>query len=121
MIKEITIAGITLDNYSVRESIIMVEKCLSANFFTTIEEVSMKTLFLATEDSVVKETLEKMDMTVIAETEMLEVMEQLTMQRKYEIEEHEFFFQLMRRIDRNKKSVFFKISFIIMFIYFKSM
>ncbi|MBR4026056.1 MAG: WecB/TagA/CpsF family glycosyltransferase [Lachnospiraceae bacterium] len=106
MIKEITIAGITLDNYSVKESIIMIEKCLSANFFTTIEEVGMKTLFLATEDNVVKETLEKMDMTIIVETEMLQAMEQLTMQRKHEIEEQEFFFQLMKKMDRGRKSVF---------------
>lgn len=106
MIKEITVAGIKLDNYSVRESMMMLEKALSTRMFTVIEEVNMNMLLLAKENAVVKEAIEAMDMAVIADVDILKAVEEPSLQRKLETEEKAFFFQLMKRLDRNKKSVF---------------
>lgn len=46
MIKTIDFAGIELDNYTVREMIMNVEKDMSDHGFHTIEEVNMDTLML---------------------------------------------------------------------------
>ena len=106
MIKEINVAGIKLDNYSVRESMMMLEKALSTGMFTIVEEVNMKTLLLAQENEVVKEAIESVDMAVIADADILKAVEEPSLQRRAETEENAFFFQLMKRLDRNKKSVF---------------
>lgn len=50
MIKTIDFAGIELDNYTVREMIMNVEKDMSDHGFHTIEEVNMDTLMLAETD-----------------------------------------------------------------------
>ena len=106
MIKEINVAGIKLDNYSVRESMMMLEKALSSRMFTVIEEVNMKMLLLAKENKVVQEAIETVDMAVIADVDILKAVKEPSFQRKIETEEQAFFFQLMKRLDRNKKSVF---------------
>ena len=106
MIKEINVAGIKLDNYSVRESMMMLEKALSTGMFTIVEEVNMKMLLLAQENEIVKEAIESVDMAVIADADILKAVEEPSLQRRMETEENAFFFQLMKRLDRNKKSVF---------------
>lgn len=106
MIKKIDIAGIQLDNYTVREAIMQVEKDLSNNVFNTLEEVNMNMLLLAETDARMRETLEKLDHTVIAEVGILNAVGESSMQRKKEIEEHDFYFELMKRIERNHKTIF---------------
>lgn len=106
MIKEITVAGIRLDNYTVRESLIKIDKAFYENRFMMVEEVGMRTLFLAKENEAIKELLEALDITVISEVGILDVAGEDSLQRKYEIEGNDFFFQLLKRIERNNKSVF---------------
>ena len=65
----------------------------------------MKTVLLAKEDQTVKETLEALDITVIAEAGILDAVGQATILRKAEIERREFFFQLMRIFERNGHTV----------------
>ena len=101
MIKEITVAGIKLHNYNVLENLTRITRNLEANVFTTIEEVYMKTFLLAKEDESVKEVLESIDVTVIAETDILDAVGQATMLRRAEIERREFFFQFMKILERN--------------------
>ena len=43
MIKRINIAGIELDNYTVREMLMKIERHFDENSFTTIEEINMDT------------------------------------------------------------------------------
>ena len=61
MIKRINIAGIELDNYTVREMLMKIERHFDENSFTTIEEINMDTLKLAKSDAEIKETIENMD------------------------------------------------------------
>lgn len=107
MIKKINIAGIELDNYTVRESIMQVENMLCNNSFNTVVELTMPTIFDATADEVLRETIESVDHTIIADTGILAAANKLTMQRKYEIEGEDFFFELLKRIERGHKTVFF--------------
>jgi len=105
MIKEIIVAGIKLHNYSVLENLTQIAKNLEANVFTTIGEVYMKTVLLAKEDESVKESLESLDVTVIAEVGILDAVGQATILRRAEIERREFFFQLMKILERNGHTV----------------
>lgn len=106
MIKEIVVAGIKLYNYSVLENLTQIAKNLEANVFTTIGDVYMKTILLAKEDESVKETLESLDITVIAETGILDAVGQMTLLRRAEIERRDFFLQLMRVFERNGYTIY---------------
>lgn len=106
MIKEITVAGIKLYNYSVMENLSQIAKNLNTNVFTTIEEIHMKTILLAKEDESVKETLESVDVTVIADVGILDAVGESTILRKAEIERRDFFFQLMKILERNGHTVY---------------
>lgn len=105
MIKEIRVAGVTLGNYTTRESLMKIDKAFYEEKFTTIEEINMRSLLLAGEDEVVKKIIESVDITVITETGILDVAGEHSLHRKYEIEKNEFFFQFLRKIERNGKKV----------------
>lgn len=106
MIKKIDIAGLQLDNYTVREMIMKIDKCMSERNFTTIEEINMDTLHMAATNEAVKQAIEVLDYTVIAETGILSAASAETLQRKHEIEDHDFFNELFKRLERNRKNVF---------------
>jgi N-acetylglucosaminyldiphosphoundecaprenol N-acetyl-beta-D-mannosaminyltransferase len=106
MIKTIDVAGIRLDNYTVREMIMNVEKGLADHGFHTIEEVNMDTLMMAETDEMIREALESVEYTVIAEVGILDVVGASSYQRKHEIEHRDFFCEMMKRIERNHKTLF---------------
>ena len=106
MIRTIDVAGIRLDNYTVREAIMNLERDMSDHGFHTIEEVNTELLMLAGNDEAVRVALMTMEHTVISETGILEAVGSLNYQRKHEIEHHDFFYELMRRIERGHKSVY---------------
>jgi N-acetylglucosaminyldiphosphoundecaprenol N-acetyl-beta-D-mannosaminyltransferase len=106
MIKTIDVGGIRLDNYTVREAIMEVEKALADQGFHTIEEVNMDTLMLAESDETIREALCSVDYTVIAEAGILDAVGAESYQRKREIEHRDFFYELMKRLERNHKSLF---------------
>lgn len=106
MIKKIDIAGIQLDNYTVREAIMMSEKMLSNNEFNTIEEVGIETLKWAERETRVKEMLLSLDNTIISDVGILRAVDNVSMQRKHEIEDRDFFYELLKRIERNHKNVY---------------
>lgn len=106
MIKKIDILGMELDNYTVREAIRYVETYLSNNVLNTIENVTMKTLIASETDSVIREALSQMDLTIISEKEIMQAAGVTTMQRLQETMANDFGYEFFRRIERNKKSVF---------------
>ena len=106
MIKKIDIAGLQLDNYTVREMIMRVDRRISEKILTTIEEVNMDTLALAESDEEVKQSLEACDYTVIADEGILRAVSADTLQRRHEIEDHDFFYELFKRLERNDKKIF---------------
>ena len=106
MIKEITVAGIKLNSYTALENLTQIGTNLDNRIFTTVEEIYMRTLLLAKEDETVKNVVEALDVTVIAENDVWDAVGENTSLRRREIEKREFFFQLMRILERNKYSVF---------------
>ena len=106
MIKEITVAGIKLNSYTALENLTRIGKNLDDHIFTTVEEIYMRTLLLAKEDEVVKQAIEALDATVIAENGVWDAVGENSGLRRNEIESRAFFFQLMHILERNKYSVF---------------
>lgn len=106
MIKEIIVAGIKLNSYTALENLTQIGINLDNRIFTTVEDIYMRTLLLAKEDEKVKEVIEALDVTVIAENGVWDAVGENTSLRRREVERREFFFQLMRILERNKYSVF---------------
>ena len=84
MIKKIDIMGIGLDNYTVRESMRLVETYLSNDVLNTIENISMQMLIASETDPVVHDVISELDLTVIGEKEILKAADADSMQRVQE-------------------------------------
>ena len=106
MIKEIIVAGIKLNSYTALENLTRIGKNMDNHIFTTVEDVYMRTLLLAKEDVVVKQVVESLDVTIISENGVWDAVGENSNLRRREIEKREFFFQLMRILERNKYTVF---------------
>lgn len=106
MIKDIIVAGIKLKNYSAHENLTQVETNLEANVFTCIEDIYMRTILLAKADETVKSEIEATNITVIADGEILDAAGASTFFLQSEIKSKEFFFRLMRRVERSDMTVF---------------
>ena len=106
MKKKIQILGMKLDNYSVRESILLAESYLNGTSLNAIEDISMKMLMESENNEILGQALQELDMTIIGEKEILTAAEVETPQRLKETVEHEFFHEFMKRIARNHKIVY---------------
>lgn len=106
MIKKIDILGIQLDNYTVREAIMRVEAWYDNNVLNVIEMVSMQMLTESETDPVLKEVISSLDLAVIGEKGILQAAGVDTMQRIRETEENDFSDEFLKRVERNRKSVF---------------
>lgn len=106
MTKKVEILGIQLDNYTVREAIMCVERYLTNGVLNTIETVSLQMLMDSEKNPALREALGSLDLTVIGDREILEAAGIGTMQRIRETEENDFYFEFFKRIERNQKSVF---------------
>ena len=85
MIKKIDIAGIQLDNYSVKESLMIIDRKLAENIFVTVEEVNSETLILIKDMPVVGEVINSLELSVIVDNAILKAVGKGSIQRKYEI------------------------------------
>ena len=106
MIKKIDIAGIQLDNYSVKESLMIIDRKLAENIFVTVEEVNSETLILIKDMPVVGEVINSLELSVIVDNAILKAVGKGSIQRKYEIEGKYFSYELFKKIERNHQTVF---------------
>ena len=72
MIKKINVAGMELDNSTVRESILQLEACLDGGGFYTIQEITMNTIMRAEENDKVKEAMQRLTHSIIADVGILD-------------------------------------------------
>jgi len=106
MIKKIELSGIAIDNYTVREAMLMVESYLDNVNMNTIEAISMEMLVRAREDETLKGCIEGLDLAIINEKEILYAAGVKSPQRMKETAERQFFKEFMKRIIRNNKTVY---------------
>lgn len=106
MIKKINVAGMEIDNYTVRESILNLDSCISEGGFFTIQEITMNTIMHANANEKVKEALAKVTHSIISDVGILDAVGESTLQRKHEIVDRDFFFEFMKRLERNHYTIF---------------
>lgn len=104
--KRINILGVEIDNYSVREAMLLIDEYLNNDWMNVIEVISIDILVKASEDLKFKEYVEQSDMCVIGDKTILEVSEEVDPQRIREIEEGLLTIQILKYAHRNRKSVF---------------
>ena len=104
--KKIEIMGVEIDNYSVRESLLLADAYLNNNVMNTIEYITMDTISKAAKDPYLKNQLEKIDLLMPCEKEMLDVYGIKDIQRRKEIGENVFFVEFLRKAIRLNKKVF---------------
>lgn len=106
MIKKTEIAGVRLDNYTVREAMEQVESYWNNDVMNTIEAISVELLILAGEEEQLREGVESLDLTVINDEELLRAAGITSPQRIKETKERQFFAEFMKRLIRNGRTVY---------------
>lgn len=106
MVRNIDLAGIQLDNHTVRESIMITERMMSEESFKTIEEIDLETVLLAQQDETLREIIAGLDHTIISDVGILKAVGEVTLQREGEIKNDDYMFEMLKRVERNHKTVF---------------
>lgn len=106
MIKKIDIMGILLDDYTVREALHQIESLSDDNVLRSIESISMQMLMEAEQDEELRNAISSLDLAIVGQKEILEVAGAGTMQRIKETEENDFFYEFLKRLERNHKRLF---------------
>lgn len=103
--RKMQVLGITLVDYSLKESMRKVEEYLRDRTTKVITYVTIKGVLAANENEMVKEFLEKMDMTIAADTDILRAADVATRNRIREIAGNEFMNEFLKKLVRTRKSV----------------
>lgn len=106
MIKKIDIMGILLDDYTVREALHQIESFSDDNVLRSIESISMQMLMEAEKDEELRNAISSLNLAIVGQKEILEVAGVGTMQRIKETEENDFFYEFLKRLERNHKRLF---------------
>lgn len=106
MIKKIEILGISLDNYTVRETMLQIEDYWTDTKMSTVENISMETLVKAQTDELLKTCIENLDLAIICDKEILKAAGVTSAQRVRETAENEFFKEFMKHTMRSHRTVY---------------
>lgn len=98
--------GILLDDYTVREALHQIESLSDDNVLRSIESISMQMLMEAEQDEELRNAISSLDLAIVGQKEILEVAGAGTMQRIKETEENDFFYEFLKRLERNHKRLF---------------
>lgn len=104
--KEINLLGLNLRDYTLREKMRMIDAYFGHGALGTVGFVSTKTLMQAGEDATQKEWLESVDVLEYCDTDILRVAGIGGRSRLKEIENNSFLNELMRRIARERRTVY---------------
>ena len=104
--KELNILGVSIREYSLKESLALTDIYLKNGVMNTVLFVSVKMLLAAGKNPELKEWIETMDMTVCAEPDILRAADMATMSRMREIENSAYLKEVVRRLFKTKKSVY---------------
>lgn len=107
MYKREKLAGVRIDNCSLREALKKTEVYLKNVSVSVIEAINMDTIMIAGRDEMVRGCLAEADLVLPADKEILQEMGIATKQRIREIKEDEFFHELIKRLVRAKMRFYF--------------
>lgn len=108
MIKQIQLLGMTIPNYSLREELQLAQDALRDEKLRLILTVSMQSLVKASsmESPHIRECVEHADLVVVEDPEILSVSGIHSSQRIHEAEDHLFFTELLKRLQRGQQQVY---------------
>ena len=108
MIKQIQLSGMTIPNYSLREELQLAQDALRDERLRLLLTVSMQSLIKvsSSESQQVKECVEQADLIVVEDPEILSVAGINSSQRIREAEDHLFFTELLKRLQRGQQQVY---------------
>ena len=104
--KKIDLLGISVDNYTARESLLRLDTYMGNAVLNIIETVSMKQLISSGEYPVIKDCLEQADLCIVGECEILLEAGNDSAQRMREVREQDFLYELLKRMARARKRIF---------------
>lgn len=104
--KKINLLGITLTDYSLKESLKLSNQYLNNGALSTISIISTQILVEASENPEHKEWIESVDLTVFGETDILRAADNATRNRLREVENGEFIREFLHRIVRGRYTAF---------------
>lgn len=104
--KELNILGVSICEYSVREALKKTEGYLRGGVMNTVLYVSTKMLVEAGRNPEQKKWIESMDMTVCGEPDILRAAGEAPMNRIREIENNVFLKEVMKRIGKERRTVY---------------
>ena len=108
MIKQIQLLGMTIPNYSLREELQLAQEALKDQKLRLLLTVSMQSLVKvsSSESQQVKDCVEQADLVVVEDPEILSVAGINSSQRIREAEDHLFFSELLKRLQRGQQQVY---------------
>ena len=108
MIKQIQLLGMTIPNYSLREELQLAQDALRDPRLHLLLTVSMQSLVKVSncESAKIKECVEQADLVVVEDPEILSVAGINSSQRIREAEDHLFFTELLKRLQRGQQQVY---------------
>ncbi|MDD2970622.1 MAG: WecB/TagA/CpsF family glycosyltransferase [Lachnospiraceae bacterium] len=104
--KKINLLGISLTDYSLKESLKLSNQYINNGALNTISVISTQILVEAAENPQHKEWIESMDLTILGETDILRAADNATRNRLREVEKGEFLQEFFHRIARGRKTVY---------------
>ncbi len=104
--QKINILGIGLTDYSLKESLGIVDRYVKYGGLNTILYVTTPMLILAGKDEEEKNCIEDMDLTLCGDADILRVAKIASAGRIYEVEQRVFLKEFLRRLVRGEKKVY---------------
>ena len=104
--QKFTILGITLYDYGAREALRNTDRFLGSGGLNTVAYISSAQIARASRDEELKESVEQLDMTVCTEPDLLEAAGIAARSRIREIDEKVYLRELLRKLSRNRNSVY---------------
>lgn len=108
MIKQIQLLGMTIPNYSLREELQLAQDALKDERLRLLLTVSMQSLIKVGngQSQQIRECVEQADLVVVEDPEILSVAGITSSQRIREAQDHLFFTELMKRLQRGQQQVY---------------
>ncbi len=104
--RAISVLGISLKDYSVREAMRRVSLFLNNGICNTVDFITHDDLLKATDSAELKQALEEMDLTVFTAGDILQAGNIISHSREREIESNLFLKGLLRKLAKEKRRVF---------------
>lgn len=104
--QKINILGVALVDYSLKESLVLLDRYVESGGLNTILYITAPMLIMAGEDEEIKEEIEAMDITLCGDTDILKVAGIGSASRFYEVENRVFLKEFLRRMSRGGRKVY---------------